>query len=137
MTAAPPRQPSGLWKSLASLVLFVLVGTGHLLPAFHFALVVHRVCAEHGELVHDVASSSVQRREPDGSALVAMAEDGHEHEHCGMAARTAAGLAIAPSAVSGSALQYAGVALGAERGAHRGIALLAYAPKLAPPAAIA
>jgi len=122
---------------VASLVLFVLVGAGHVLPAFHFALVVHRVCAEHGELVHGVERSSVRGREPDGPAIVGTADE-HEHEHCGVAAGTGAGLAIAPSAAAGSTpLASVDLARGAERGAHVGIALLAYAPKLAPPATVA
>lgn len=137
MTAAPPRQPSGLWQSVASLVLFVLVGAGHLLPAVHFALVVHRVCAEHGELVHDVVRTSEGARELDGLAFVGT-EGEHEHEHCGVATGTGAGLAIAASPASGSAPRAsAGLAPGAERGAHVCIALLAYAPKLAPPATLA
>ena len=40
----------------ASIALFALVGVGHILPAFHFALVAHRVCAEHGELIHEAGS---------------------------------------------------------------------------------
>ena len=123
---------------MASLVLFVLVGAGHLLPAFHFALVVHRVCAEHGELVHDMVRPTGPSREPDGPAFVATTESGHDHEHCGIAAGAGASLVIAASAVSGSAsLQYDGLTRPAEHGAHVCIALLAYAPKLAPPAPLA
>jgi hypothetical protein len=119
---------------VASLVLFVLIGAGHVLPAFHFALVAHRVCAEHGELVHDVGRSSLRGRECEGPAFVA-AERGHEHEHCGVAAGTGAGVALAASAPSGSApLPSVGLARGAERCAFVVIALHAYAPKLAPPA---
>lgn len=119
---------------MVSIVLFVLVGAGHLLPAFHFALVVHRVCSAHGELVHGEAGADAPGREPDGIAWVAL-ERGHEHEHCGVAAATGAGVAIAPSAASGSTPPSAmGLARHGDRAPHVGIALLAYAPKLAPPA---
>lgn len=124
--------------SVASLVLFLLVGAGHILPAFHFAVVVHRVCAEHGELIHEVApGASVRERGAEGPAIVA-ADASHQHEHCSGIAVTGSAVAIAAPGSSGHAplgsLTETG---GIERRAFQGIALLAYAPKLAPPAAIA
>ena len=119
---------------MASLVLFMMAGVGHVLPAFHFALVVHRVCVEHGEMVHEVARAPARERELEGPAFVGQ-ESGHEHEHCGVAAGTGTGVAIAASAASaGPSLPIVGLGRGAARSAHLGIALLAYAPKLAPPA---
>jgi hypothetical protein len=119
--------------SVASLVLFLMVGVGHVLPAFHFARVAHRICGEHGELVHEVAATSAPPREADGPALVAT-DGGHEHEHCGVAAVTGSGVAIAASTSSvAMSLESVELGPGSEHCAHVGIALLAYAPKLAPP----
>lgn len=121
--------------SAASLVLFVLIGAGHVLPALHFALVAHRLCAEHGELVHEVAPAPAPDSKATGPALVAAA-GGHEHEHCGVPAVPATGVATIPAsrcAARAPAALQAAVAEG-ERPAHLAVALLAYAPKLAPPA---
>jgi hypothetical protein len=136
VTRALGEWPRWLRASAASLTLFVLLGVGQVLPLFHFALVAHSVCAEHGELVHE-ASPSAQVPRSEFPALVAGGEVDHQHEHCGVLALTGS-LAIPACArsqvtprPSWAALPVAGV----ERTAHVGIALLSYAPKLAPPLA--
>lgn len=135
MTAPLRRQFAWLRRGLASLALFALIGAGHFLPALHFALVVHRVCAEHGELVHELASAPEAARERGGPELRALAA-GHEHEHCGVPALPSSGVATAPAAsVRGEPLAWLASVAGSERGAYVRIALLAYAPKLAPPLA--
>jgi hypothetical protein len=136
VTRALGEWPRWLRASAASLTLFVLVGVGQVLPIFHFALVAHSVCAEHGELVHEAAPSApVPRSEV--PALVAGGEVGHQHEHCGVLAltRSLAIPAFAPSQASPPASWAALPVAGAGRSAHVGIALLSYAPKLAPPLA--
>ncbi len=147
------ERPSWLRCSAVSIALFVLLGIGHVLPALHFALVAHRVCAEHGELLHEaplqaaagqgvaghgaLRSSQPSAPAPAEVSLVASGGTGaHDHEHCGVLALP--GSLGAPEALTSAAcLLPAGWAAslpGHERAAHVYIALLAYAPKLAPPA---
>ena len=138
---ALPRARAALRAGAASIALFALVGVGHVLPAFHFALVAHRICAEHGELIHDggparvKAERSVKAAAPDEATVVQHSSASHEHEHCGVsAAPVTAG--VVPG-VRGDAFTLVGQELDAAVGraldAHVGIELLAYAPKLAPP----
>ena len=130
------RWSAWLRVSAASIALFALVGIGHVLPAFHFALVAHRVCAEHGELVHEAAPSADSPAPSDVPALVAGADARHEHEHCGVLALPGSfGVpASAPRAFEVPPREQLEPEPGCERPAHVDIALLAYAPKLAPPA---
>lgn len=138
-----PRARAALRAGAASIALFALVGVGHVLPAFHFALVAHRVCAEHGELIHDGAPARTKAERPVKAALpdesAPRAERGaavHEHEHCGVPAAPVSAGAV--PAVRGDVVTLPGqeldAALGRALDAHIGIQLLAYAPKLAPPA---
>jgi hypothetical protein len=126
----------------ASIALFALVGVGHVLPAFHFALVAHRVCAEHGELIHEGGS---ERAKAERSLKAAAPEEGasvlqrsatvHEHEHCGVSAAPLTP-GVAPRARADAFTLIArelDAATGRAAEAHVGIQLLAYAPKLAPP----
>jgi hypothetical protein len=134
--------PGWLRASVASLALFLLVGVGQVLPAFHFALVAHSICAEHGELVHesaapardDAALAPAQRAGV--PSLVASGHVSHQHEHCGVLAlgRVPAVAAAAPADRCLTSSASASLLAGAERAAHVRIALLSYAPKLAPPA---
>jgi hypothetical protein len=120
-----------------SLVLFAALGVAQILPALHFAVVVHRVCAEHGELAH--ASAPVARQAaPAEASFVARDELSHEHEHCGVLAAGGPLAALVPAAAQATAPGAAGfvVSVGRDRAAHVRIALLAYAPKLAPPGAL-
>lgn len=130
----PGDLPRWLRASAASLALFVLLGAGQLLPAFHFAFVVHRVCAEHGELVHD-AGPGPQASRSEGPAAVAGGDFSHQHEHCGLAVlpRTFGTAMAAADELVGSAGTSALSPSVSERAAHIAIELLAYAPKLAPP----
>jgi hypothetical protein len=122
--------------SATGLALFALLGVGHVLPAFHFALVAHRVCAEHGELVHESATAVEPSTPTSDVALVAGEAASHEHEHCGVLALPGSfALPASPAApfdfVSGEdAIDAPGRALAA----HVGIDLLSLAPKLPPPA---
>jgi hypothetical protein len=138
-----PRARAALRAGAASLALFALVGVGHVLPAFHFALVAHRVCAEHGELIHGGGLGRGKAERPvkvgvpeDGSTVVEHSAVAHEHEHCGVSAAPVSAGAV--PAVRGHDFTLLGQALDATVGraleAHVGIQLLAYAPKLAPPA---
>lgn len=142
------ERPSALRSSAVAIALFVLLGIGHVLPALHFALVAHRVCAEHGELLHDASprDATVQRalRSSRPSApttlgvllVAAGGADRHEHEHCGVLALP--GSLGAPEALPSAACRLPAVRTtslpGHERAAYAYIALLSYAPKLAPPA---
>jgi hypothetical protein len=132
-------QPCRRSRSLAAWVaLVVLLGVGHVVPALHFLLVAHHLCAEHGELVDATAEHVERAREkaPNQVSVDAGSAAAHSHEHCGV-------LALAPTPASPAAvlggvqrLPVAEVAssAGYAHAAHVGIELLLYAPKLAPPA---
>ena len=121
--------------------LLVVFGAGQTLPAAHFLLVSHRVCAEHGELVHeehataqaDIAAPSPPEQR--STALNGLPSREHAHDHCSaLAPLHSAGLALTEQvSVSLPPLACARSAASVPRHAHRAIALLDYAPKLAPP----
>ena len=135
MMARLRRQLAWLRMSAASLALFVLIGAGHVLPALHFALVVHRVCAEHGELVHEATRPPEHSRDPAGPALIGGAAAAHEHDHCGVAAVHGSGALPSVAAwVRVESPRDLAAAPNGERAAHERLAPLSYAPKLAPPA---
>lgn len=140
---------------IAWVALVLLVGVGHVVPALHFLFVAHHLCAEHGELVDAVASaggaeSAESTREKAGSSQ--QAADGekaagsaavcvsgvasHSHEHCEVFAATRSAPALAPAPAPAQLLPAMELAPseGEAREAHVDIALLHYAPKLAPPA---
>jgi hypothetical protein len=119
-----------------SLALFAALGVAQILPALHFALVVHRVCAEHGEMLHESAPVARQVA-PAETSVVARDGVSHEHDHCGVLAASGPSAAPVPAAAQATAPSAAGVSVGfgRARAAHVRIALLAYAPKLAPPGA--
>jgi hypothetical protein len=151
-SAARLRGPA--WaRAAASIALFALLGVGHLLPALHFALVAHCICAEHGELLHEAAPVRSARAEAEAASRSSVPEPllssaraqqtviaghyaQHEHEHCGVLALSGS-FGVAHSAAwrepSAPSVSVAGASL-SERPAHVGIALLLRAPKLAPPA---
>jgi hypothetical protein len=141
-------------SSALLLALFALIGVGQVLPALHFTLVAHRVCAEHGEAVHapdaaggDFAALTGEDAEVTGEDAEVTGEDAevlltptpaqseHEHEHCtvlGVGRASDAMLRAASSRVElPVSAEHLDVAV--ERAAHVDIALLLYAPKLAPP----
>jgi hypothetical protein len=139
---------------IAWLALVLLMGAGHVLPALHFLFVAHHLCAEHGELVDAVSDArSLDHagrapREKAGSSAAADAEQAHSaaicrsgaashsHEHCEVFAATRAAPALAPVPAPAQLLPALELApsQGEARQAHVDIALLHYAPKLAPPA---
>lgn len=155
--AARPRR-TRLALSLLVWALCALLGPGPALQALHFSLVQHRICPEHGELLHvaldeagdaseasAVASGSV-RAAPLAAAGVSGSEasaaqgggggttDSHDHDACGVSVLgsvAAVWPAVATTVVALAERGEPGRA-GAER-AHVGIALLHYAPKLEPP----
>lgn len=138
MTRISLQRPTWLGISAAYLALFVLVGLQQVLPALHFTLVAHRLCAEHGELLHEAGGDErlEAARAPSHDAALAPADaGGHEHEHCGVLAlpQSVAALDRALAAVSVLPASWAACLPDGERAAHVEIALLAYAPKLAPP----
>jgi hypothetical protein len=107
------------------------------LPVLHFALVAHELCAEHGALHHVEAKAADQSsRSPKGArALLPSVDAQHEHEHCGSVA-SAVERSLVPVAPRVSSELLAARVVSSEpaaRAAHISLALLAYAPKLAPP----
>jgi hypothetical protein len=126
------------WLRLAaaSVALFASVGVTQVVPALHFALVVHRLCVEHGELVHEAREA--HPAPPAVPSVLAVDGADHEHEHCGVLAAPSSFAALVPRAAEGQTPAPPGLlaALVPARAAHETIALLAYAPKLAPPAAL-
>src|SRR5690349_11860459 len=87
--------------------LLVALALGYLVPALHFALVQHEVCAEHGELRHsdgghvlDIARPSAQRV-PAADSVPAFAD---EHEHCAVVATSPTATATVPPPASAPAL---------------------------------
>jgi hypothetical protein len=122
---------------LLALSLLLVAGAGQTLPGLHHLLVRHAVCAEHGELVHaaELAEASSEAGSESDAARPSHDEPEHEHEHCSMP-----GLSADPALVSaGPAAERqplgalpASLPAASER-AHSSLALLAFAPKLAPP----
>lgn len=131
-----PRLQAGL-RALASALLLLLAGA-QALPSLHFVLVAHEVCPEHGEILHadDGASSHAPGSTWRGAEVAAGSELEHEHEHCSVALRPGppelSGAELACDA-SGALPVAELVAPAARERAHSSVALLAYAPKLAPP----
>ena len=127
------RRSTWLRRCAASIALFALLGVGHVLPALHFALVVHRVCAAHGELLHLAPTAEAPSRSGDVSLIPRAVS---EHEQCGVLAMP--GLpalpASAPEIARPTHTAQSWVVLGRALTAHVGIDVLSYAPKRAPPA---
>jgi hypothetical protein len=140
---------------IAWLALVLLMGVGHVVPAFHFLFVAHHLCAEHGELVDagpdaallhagapaprktagGSAATEADQAAPSG-AICSSGAVGHSHEHCEVFAATRAAPALTPAPALAQLLPALQPlpAQGEARDAHLDIALLHYAPKLAPPA---
>lgn len=133
--AALARWLANVFGALA----LALLAAGYALPVLHFTLVAHELCAEHGALHHveeaPRAERGVAHAAPKGRAFSASAQAAHEHDHCGVVSTTAE-RSLLPSRVEVDAL-HASVtpaALGLRSGvAQPSLALLDYAPKLAPP----
>jgi hypothetical protein len=126
---------------VAALALSAVFGLSQVLPALHFVLVAHQLCAEHGELVHAHAGQSSAHPSEEHTAsseqqLVRAAGESHAHDHCSVVGSGHAhGLRLASPQGCLRAPSYLEAELGSARRAHSSIALLAYAPKLAPPSA--
>jgi hypothetical protein len=130
------RVALGMRALTVSIALFAVLGVGHVLPAFHFALVAHRVCAEHGELLHESAAAAEPSRPSNDVSFVAREVPSHEHEHCGVLALPSSLALPASFGAVFCRITNDDAASAASRPllAHVGIDLLSYAPKLAPPA---
>jgi hypothetical protein len=134
------QQPLRSRSWIAWVALVLLVGVGHVVPALHFLFVAHHLCAEHGELVDATseAARAESAREKAGSseAVCVSGAAGHSHEHCEVFAATRAAAALAPAPAPAQLLPAVELAPSQReaREAHVDIALLHYAPKLAPPA---
>ena len=119
-------------------MLLALLGLGPALPMLHFAVIEHQVCPTHGELMHAHGSAALEQSAPARGArseALPSADDEHAHEHCALSAagteRTAIGRRSVGlrDRVGRAVVRPAHVS----EHAHKSLALLAYAPKLAPP----
>jgi hypothetical protein len=130
-----------------ALALSVVFGLAQALPVLHFVLVAHRLCAEHGEMLH-VDAEHDDTRDPaahesatragsgDETRVVASASEAHVHEHCGVVVSAHShGVSLASPLGSNVPVSSLASDAGEGRAAHTNIAPLAYAPKRAPPAA--
>jgi hypothetical protein len=64
-------------------VLAISVGAIHLAAVFHFTIIAHEVCAEHGELTHRAeASRGVPRQLPLNASAVSRGAAPALHDHC-------------------------------------------------------
>lgn len=107
------------------------------MPALHFATVAHEVCAEHGALEHVHAGSEHEAEgvAPSKNATVSAAADSSdEHESCGVLGLSPPSALVAGGALASSfTLELAPKHALCEAPANASVALLSYAPKLAPP----
>lgn len=117
-------------------VVAALLALGQLASLGHLLLVQHTVCAEHGDMHHGDAVEAPRASQAAGIAL----EQGSpsslvEHDHCDGWVRVPQHVAHDSLATAAPALVDAPLAadLGATSAVAAPIALLALAPKLAPP----
>jgi len=143
--------------SLLVWALCALLGPGPALQALHFSLVQHRICPEHGELLHvgseegsagaaaaasgSGRASSLAVAAASGTDVASAAQgpsggsaDSHDHDACGVSVLGSVAAVWPATAKTVTALAELREPRPprAER-AHVGIALLDYAPKLEPP----
>jgi len=154
-TVEPRRHRLAL--SLLVWALCALLGPGPALEALHFSLVQHRICPEHGELLHvssadasDVGSeegsaASGTRRAPlaaestsaHGASVAQGAggdtTDSHEHDACAVSVLGSVAVWPAAATTVAALAELGGPPRAGTERAHVGIALLHYAPKLEPP----
>lgn len=148
MAKAARTVPRSRALALLAWLACALLSLGPAVPALHFTLVAHRLCLEHGELEHvasDAAGPSASALGPgapasrtsDPSQSVAPGRGGsddHGHELCGMGG-SGGSIAVPPQQASACTSHFRVAApASASARAHQSIALLSYAPKLAPPA---
>jgi hypothetical protein len=114
---------------------FALLAVGQVLPALHFALVGHRVCAEHGALEHSphvVTSGASASHAPSASADFEAAE---AHEHCSVPAISPLRGTL-PAREAHAVVRFSRLSLATVtpcESPQLALSVLAYAPKLAPP----
>jgi hypothetical protein len=112
-----------------------LIAGEHTLASLHQALTPHELCEEHGELVHAEHEPGGDIAHGESSALDAGPQAEAEHHHCGI---VPAAPNRAPAATPGGACAVAAATLVQVSGpcerAVVSIDVLAFAPKLSPPA---
>ena len=123
--------------ALFSALALALLAVGQALPVLHFALVQHQLCAEHGSLEHgqpSAATAHVSKSAAPSAQPGSPVSD--EHEHCGVVAVSPTRYTAASSGahiVPGFAPPRT-VASESRAWVPPALSVLAYAPKLAPPA---
>jgi hypothetical protein len=126
-----------LWL-FSRLLLFVVAGS-YALPALHLAAVVHEVCAEHGALEHVHGEPEAVNVEPSkapskGAEVSVTAPSSHEHDSCGVVGISPpSGLVTGAALAAPVTLELALASALREAPANASVAILSYAPKLAPP----
>jgi hypothetical protein len=121
-----------LFSWLFSRLLLCVLGCGYALPALHFAVVAHEFCTEHGAIEHVHAASDTASADPSQNAATAAAAS-DEHECCGVLGVSPPSVPVTEAALAVRVtLELAPAAL-REASANASVALLSYAPKLAPP----
>ena len=140
----PPRLARRSMAVLAAVCVTLLLGS-QALGTFHHVMVRHVVCSEHGELIHEGASSALVHidapsHRPEGAssdAAVASGESsehGADHHHC-----DAVSTPYQPGRAGANIPDGTWILLdapdGGARSAHSSIAQLALAPKASPPRA--
>lgn len=131
------RAAYALARTALALALLALFGASHALPALHFAAIAHELCAEHGVLHHADSAAETHEHAEDAPALGVRAGNAaeHEHEHC-CSAGTSTQQAVQLHTPATSVLALARRATTAPAdcdAAKSSVAVLRYAPKLAPP----
>ncbi len=120
-----------------ALALFALFAGAHVLPAVHHAMVRHVICAVHGDLQHaDEAEAASPSRERDAFPAISESHAVHLDEHCSVLAapsERATEIAAPARTRAPHAARQRPLPPGAER-ARSSLPVLAFAPKLAPPA---
>src|SRR5687768_8191174 len=102
-------------RRLSAIVVAIACAAVQLSSTFHFVLVAHAVCAEHGEFIHESAgghrhSHAVDRAaspERRASAVTAAAHD-DEHPHCATFADRRERLSVAPRTLAVVVLETSG-----------------------------
>ncbi|HEY3494425.1 MAG TPA: hypothetical protein VGK73_07060 [Polyangiaceae bacterium] len=126
-----------LLGALAAFAVWLVAGA-HVASTLHFALVSHRICAEHGALEHghEAEAEHAQPKAPAHAALQSGSDEA-EHEHCPLIARPHEELALAAPArfeIASAPRAAPSPVQRASAPAPARDALLLFAPKQSPPA---
>lgn len=127
----------------AAIALASIAAFGQLFSVAHLLLVPHRVCAEHGELVHlDAGPTAIRHAEQDTASSyrsTGSADSGDTRDHCFVSAIRKETLVVrgAPGSLLPLRMSYGVVASGHEIALPPAVAILQLAPKNSPPARLA